>query len=463
MENIFTKINYSMFKVLSSKDRVFNYDLLSYLYEYFCGENGGASALKDDVITYLEQKTNLEKYKDIDDEDDEDIKNKSKREILLEKYIQLKKTGWIEDGYNKNLDVETNLTSPAIKILDSLKELGEDDEGNEFVGYVYNTYRNLTDIDFSKNNSISLIEQAYKSAKEFSDNLYSMTSSIRKYTNELLKKDNYSAKDVASSIFDEYNDKVGIRLFTNLKTKDNPVRLSKSIINMVEKLLDEKDAFPLIMEDYKIVKKKHNLLAKDFDYIKSKLSFIYYLFLNIDKRISEIDSKNNNYLKVSEEKIKFIINESKDIEESINDSLKLLEKDFSFEEFEDFFDIKIIETFDDESYFKPRAKYSRIKGLPLDEIKEELNEDTKKDFIKRVKDSEEYLFPSINKFMMSLLKNSDSILAENLPKNLKNLAIRVFLGQIYQYNEKAEYEINYLEGEVTLDNFIFKNFLIRRK
>lgn len=463
MENIFTKINYSMFKVLSSKDRVFNYDLLSYLYEYFCGENGGASALKDDVITYLEQKTNLEKYKDIDDEDDEDIKNKSKREILLEKYIQLKKTGWIEDGYNKNLDVETNLTSPAIKILDSLKELGEDDEGNEFVGYVYNTYRNLTDIDFSKNNSISLIEQAYKSAKEFSDNLYSMTSSIRKYTNELLKKDNYSAKDVASSIFDEYNDKVGIRLFTNLKTKDNPVRLSKSIINMVEKLLDEKDAFPLIMEDYKIVKKKHNLLAKDFDYIKSKLSFIYYLFLNIDKRISEIDSKNNNYLKVSEEKIKFIINESKDIEESINDSLKLLEKDFSFEEFEDFFDIKIIETFDDESYFKPRAKYSRIKGLPLDEIKEELNEDTKKDFIKRVKDSEEYLFPSINKFMMSLLKNSDSILAENLPKNLKNLAIRIFLGQIYQYNEKAEYEINYLEGEVTLDNFIFKNFLIRRK
>ena len=190
MENIFSKINYAMFKVLSSKDRIFNFDILSYLYDYFCGQNGGASAIKDDVIVYLEQKTDLSKYKEIDDEADEDIKNRTKREIILAKYIQLKKTGWIEDGYNKDLDIETNLTSAAIKIMDTLIELGNDEEGNEFVGYVFNTYRNLIEINFDEHNSISMIEQAYKSAKELSDNLYSMTSSIKKYTDEILKKDN---------------------------------------------------------------------------------------------------------------------------------------------------------------------------------------------------------------------------------------------------------------------------------
>ena len=463
MENIFSKINYAMFKVLSSKDRIFNFDILSYLYDYFCGQNGGASAIKDDVIVYLEQKTDLSKYKEIDDEADEDIKNKTKREIILAKYIQLKKTGWIEDGYNKDLDIETNLTSAAIKIMDTLIELGNDEEGNEFVGYVFNTYRNLIEINFDEHNSISMIEQAYKSAKELSDNLYSMTSSIKKYTDEILKKDNYNANEIATNIFDEYNDKVGVRLFSNLKTKDNPRRYSKFITDLCEKYLDEKRDFLFVMEDYKIIKRKTNLTIKDYSYIKDKLAFIHNTFSNIEKRIEEIDAKNNNYLKVSEEKIKFIINESKDIEESINDSLKLLASDFDYEEISDFFDLSIIETLDDESFFKPRAKYTRIKDIPLDVIEDTLSDETKEDFLKKIKDSEEYLFDSINNFMLSLLGEKEEISASELPKNLKNLAIRVFLGQIYQFNEKAGYKVIYKKGNIDIDNFTFNDFIIRRK
>ena len=101
-----------------------------------------------------------------------------------------------------------------------------------------------------------MIEQAYKSAKELSDNLYSMTSSIKKYTDEILKKDNYNANEIATNIFDEYNDKVGVRLFSNLKTKDNPRRYSKFITDLCEKYLDEKRDFLFVMEDYKIIKRK---------------------------------------------------------------------------------------------------------------------------------------------------------------------------------------------------------------
>ena len=35
MDNIFNYIHYDMFKVLSSKDREFNYDILIYLYNYY--------------------------------------------------------------------------------------------------------------------------------------------------------------------------------------------------------------------------------------------------------------------------------------------------------------------------------------------------------------------------------------------------------------------------------------------
>ena len=120
MDNIFNYIHYDMFKVLSSKDREFNYDILIYLYNYFCFQQGGAKAIKNDVILDLERSIDFKHYKDIDDEENEDIKNRSKRDIILYKYNQFKKTGWIEDGYNKDLEIEVNLTSPAISILSNL-------------------------------------------------------------------------------------------------------------------------------------------------------------------------------------------------------------------------------------------------------------------------------------------------------------------------------------------------------
>lgn len=374
--------------------------------------------------------------------------------------------GWLEDGYNKDLEIETNLTSSAIKILESLSELLNDDEGNEFVGYVFNTYQDLKNIDFddkkNKHNSISLIEQAYKNSKEFSDNLYSMTSNIRRYTTELLNKDNYNVNDIVDNLFKEYNDKVGIKLFTNLKTRDHPRKYSKSILELVTDYL-EPHYLDLIMSDYKITKHKTELEQKDYEYVKNKLSFIYYLYLNINKRIEELDVRNNNYLKVSEDKIKFIINESRDIEEVINESLKQINEINDFSSFEDFFDLHAVSTFDNESFYKPRAKYERIQGTPIETVVQKLDEETKKELFKQIKESEEYLFPSINKFMLSLMKKENEIKAADIDKNIKNLAVKLFLGQIYQFYKEAKYEIEYLNEDVIIGNFKMKNFVIRRK
>ena len=201
---------------------------------------------------------------------------------------------------------------------------------------------------------------------------------------------------------------------------------------------------------------------KDYEYVKNKLSFIYYLYLNINKRIEELDVRNNNYLKVSEDKIKFIINESRDIEEVINESLKQIYEINDFSSFEDFFDLHAVSTFDNESFYKPRAKYERIQGTPIETVVQKLDEETKKELFKQIKESEEYLFPSINKFMLSLTKKENEIKAADVDKNIKNLAVKLFLGQIYQFYKEAKYEIEYFDEDVIIGNFKMKNFVIRR-
>lgn len=289
-----------------------------------------------------------------------------------------------------------------------------------------------------------------------------MTSNIRRYTTELLNKDNYNVNDIVDNLFKEYNDKVGIKLFTNLKTRDHPRKYSKSILELVTLYL-EPHYLDLIMSDYKITKHKTELEQKDYEYVKNKLSFIYYLYLNINKRIEELDVRNNNYLKVSEDKIKFIINESRDIEEVINESLKQINEINDFSSFEDFFDLHAVSTFDNESFYKPRAKYERIQGTPIETVVQKLDEETKKELFKQIKESEEYLFPSINKFMLSLTKKENEIKAADVDKNIKNLAVKLFLGQIYQFYKEAKYEIEYLDEDVIIGKFKMKNFVIRRK
>ncbi len=466
MDNIFNYIHYDMFKVLSSKDREFNYDILIYLYNYFCFQQGGAKAIKNDVILDLERSIDFKHYKDIDDEENEDIKNRSKRDIILYKYNQFKKTGWIEDGYNKDLEIEVNLTSQAISILSNLYSITEEDDLSEFSGYVNNCYNSLNSKDFyDKNKCFTYVEQAYIATKELSDKLNSMTSIIKRYTNNILSKEQFKANDIAKNVYEEYNDKIGIRLFNNLKIKDNPYKYKNQILELVKSCLNED--YLLIIDSYRTIKNKKILKEEDHKKIKDKLHFIYNFFDNINKRIDEIDDISKKYLSICTSKIKFIINESKDIEEEINNTLKLLNNDFDFSFFEDYFNITKISTLDDESYFKPRSKYIHYKEIPINlDIKNIDNKSIKEDLLNKIKASNEYSFSSINKFMISLLSNKKEVKISSILDKLKEIessSVKLLLGLLYQYNDLASYTIIKLDDEVIIDNYRLMNFIIRGK
>lgn len=461
--NIFKKVNYDMFKILSSKDREFNYDILNTLYILFCKENGENSLLKEDVIKYLLDNIKIENYKDIDDENDENIKNKEKREIFLDKYIQLRNSGWIEDDVDSDLNVVSNLTNKAISILETLNNISDDDDEVELIGYVYTIYENLNNALKDIDNSIPKIEQAYRSSKSFSNELKKMVGTIKSYTNDLLAKENYQAKNITEHLFEEYNEKIGIKLFNNLKTRDNPTKYSRLIQEFSLKLLDEKEYFPLLMNAYKNTKRKEKLTDLDYKKIRDELYFIYNLFLNINQRIDEIDRKNSSYLKIADEKIKFIINESKDIEESINDCLKKLEKvdendiDISFE-------INCIENIDSESIYKARIRNYKLKEVPIEnDMEPEISNELKEELLEKIKHNNQFRFAEINKFMIDLLNDKNEIKVSDIDYSIPNLVIKLFLGILYQNNNNSQYKLITLDEEIEVNNFRFNNLLIRRK
>ena len=463
--NIFKKINYNMFKVLSSRDRELNYDILNNLYNLFCKENGDNFLLKDDVMKYLSSNINISIYKDIENENDEDIKGKNKIDILRQKYNQFKNTGWIEEDNNDDLEIIVSLTDKAIEILKTLNHISDDEEENEFIGYVFTIYSNLQTALSDINSAIPHLEQAYKNCEEFSNELLKMTSTIKGYTTELINKENYQAKSITEHLFEEYNNKVGIKLFTNLKTKDNPTKYARLIQDYCKKLLDDKDMFPFLLNAYKRTKRKTKIDDYDIKKLKEELYFIYNVFLNIHSRINEIDRKNSSYLKIANEKIKFIINESKDVEENINNCLKLM-KNIDDSEFENnSFNLSFVNTIDNDSLYKARIKNYKVKDVPLENNSEVIiNEEIKENLIEKVKYNKQFLFSEINLFILDLLGDKDEIEVKKIDKNIPNLLIKLFLAVLYQNNVECSYKLINKDDEiVNLDGYEFNNFIIRRK
>lgn len=462
-KDLFNYINFKMFNVLTSKDKEFNLDMLMKLYDYFCGEYGVDNALRNDIINYLERTINFSIYKDkeIDDEYENDISKKNKREIIVTKLNIFKKRGWIEEEYNKDLDTTYMLNSDAIALLEVFYSIMHIDHSNEFSGYVISTYNNLKNLDYNKN-ATQAIEQAYESSKKFSNNLNGMNSNIRKYTNDILQKENFTANDIAYNLFKEYQNQVGVKLFNNLKTNENPRMYARDIILLVD-IFSEDDNFQRIMSNYKDVKKIKKLTNDDFQYMRKLLNYIKTTFLNVDSRIRNIDIKNNTYLKVCEEKIKFIINESKDIEESINNLLKNIEICSDFSNFEDFFEFDNIENIDSNSLFKARIN---IRRATKNEIihQDDITIDDYKNMLQIIKDNEQYSFSGINQFALKLLNNEDNIKISDIKNEDNNLYVKLFLLTAYQTNDNASYDIKYLNNETIINNYIMQDFeIIRRK
>lgn len=463
--NIFKKINFNMFKVLSSRDRELNYDILNNLYNLFCKENGDNFLLKDDVMKYLYANINISIYKEIDDENDEDIKSKNKLDILRQKYNQFKNTGWIEEDNNDDLEIIVSLTDKAIEILKTLNHISDNEEENEFIGYVFTIYSNLQTALSDIDSSIPHLEQAYRNCEEFSNELLKMTSTIKGYTTELLNKENYQAKSITAHLFEEYNDKVGIKLFTNLKTKDNPTKYARLIQDYCKRLLDDKDMFPFLLDAYKRTKRKTKIEDYDIKKLKEELYFIYNVFLNINSRINEIDRKNSSYLKIADEKIKFIINESKDVEENINNCLKLIKgiEDSDFEN--NTFNLSFVNTIDNDSLYKARIKNYKVKEIPLEDHNNvEIDEKIKENLIEKVKYNKQFLFTEINSFILNLLGNKNEIEVKEIDKEIPNLLIKLFLAVLYQNNTNCSYKLINKEDElINLNGYEFNNFIIRRK
>lgn len=233
----------------------------------------------------------------------------------------------------------------------------------------------------------------------------------------MLEKKDISADEILFELTNNYGSKVAFTVFDNLKSKDNPNKYSSEIISGISRLLDDGEGGVLnnLILNYIATKKLENNpdgveIARAFfeDSINKTINF----YLNIENVISFIDRSNSKYLANTKNILNFILNDARDVEGEINNSLKLIKqiensKDndtiFTFE------NLSFISPVDGESLYRPR-NYKNVK-VQSAFVEERLSEQEIQNIRETIIINDEYSRKNINKFIMELL--NDQVVNQN--------------------------------------------------
>lgn len=470
-ENIFDVIESNMFSVLVSKDKRLNYNLLVKIKDYIdtSGEN---HVNKEEIIDFLDQYAQTYINLTFNDEEDKPILAQNLSDKIRIKLRQFIKCGWLSEDNDNDFNHYISLTDSALEILKSLQNIIKKEENTiEYTGFTYNIYTIVK--NFTIDRATELIEQINLARDNLSNSLQGLNTRIKKFLKKLLEKKDISADEILFELTNNYGSKVAFTVFDNLKSKDNPNKYSSEIISGLSRLLDDGEGGVLnnLILNYIATKKLENNpdgveIARAFfeDSINKTINF----YLNIENVISFIDRSNSKYLANTKNILNFILNDARDVEGEINNSLKLIKqienpKDndtiFTFE------NLSYISPVDEESLYRPR-NYKNVK-VQSAFVEERLSEQEIQNIRDTIKINDEYSRKNINKFIMDLL--NDQVVNQNRTYfkvnefkelNERNI-IKFFLAFAYSESKDVGYLVE-LDGSSfdinghKIDNLVFR-------
>lgn len=447
MNNIFDILPDSFFNIFNGNNKRIISDCLYLVYDSFKNDLS-FSISKEDILMIFQD------YFDshITEVESEDflITSRDKSLYVLKR---LRECGWVSEDVEENYEVVITFEDYAIKILDALFTLNIESDA-AYSGNIYNIYISFETFDL--NHGDLVFETAYENTKELATRLKNLNSSIKKYIQRLLDE---GIKDdlelLLTSLLEDYQSKIVDRAYYNLTTYDNPSKYRNKIINNIENIINNHDyveyIISLIMDKKKIdYNSASELLYNQSDYIIDS-------FEHIEDIMQEIDNKNTRFVGSAINRIKFLLNNKKDIVGKINNIIKGISNGI---EVNDLGNIYLNQFTSVDSLYTPRVFNKTISSEIEDNII--LDENKRNQVINQIKKSEQYSHKYITKMVMQLLKNGP-FLGSSLPLDSNDDLITLVLIYLYGYTYGSKYVVEPLDKEVIKNNYRFIDFKVKEK
>ena len=455
----FNLVKDNFFRPLSGSTKEVNYQLLQMINNNM--KDSMEYIERSKIVDWIIDFCNL-RPKSIMVDDETEVQETDVKKFAANKVAYFEKAGWLSSERTNDFKVVYQLESAAIEILNAMKsvETGES-RPIEYTGYVYNIYSLLA--NFNIDQGTVIIEQMLEASKRLNDSLRGINSSIKKYLTALLHNENNGINEILDTLLIDYQKNVINRAFTNLRITDNPSRYRNGIIAKLDELLYEH--LGQLMDNYIKVKCGGERTSDHYEeaqiFIINALNEIKGQFENIDAAINLLDDRNTKYVTTATARLRYLMNDSVDIEGRVYDILKAInEQNISDDDgFE--FSIKEFGRVDELSLLN----YNRRKGKAISKI---VSEKPKIDSMEierekaRLLRQTQFSIRSINKFICDLLSERQSVEAKDIEINNYDDLIKLFLAQIYAGSEYVQYDVEFKDEYFEFQQTQLTNFTIYR-
>lgn len=383
---------------------------------------------------------------------------------------RLKETGWIDVETRLNFEQFVNLADYAIKVLDTLDKIRKQ-RPTEYQGYVYGTYAALSIEDVERQGALAL-EAAYELTEALIRELKSLNHNIKKYMEKLLQEKR--PQDVLATHFLEYQPQVLDRSYHYLKTSDNVSRYRPRILQRIEQWLKE-PGWVMEVARSGVQRGKYQSEEEAKEEIYRQLHFIRTSYLNMDDLLEEIDRRNAQYARASVEKLRYLLNSSRDTEGQLVELLKFMGyklvsqqwgKDESLnEEWQKLFSLFTQAYLAEESLFTPRQR-KRL-HQPAELTLAELTPRHKALYVEKVLQNLESQLtpPRIEAYVKRILEGRQAITAAEMKIDTIESFVRLIYIAAYASRKRSFYTVEFSQEKITTagGRFTFPNITIRKR
>jgi hypothetical protein len=452
---------YRFFNPLTSKHRE-DYIHILLLVEVILEQAKRIALPRNALSAEIRRTLHRENYAlDVSDEEEYDGEPSGdpERDNLAFTLRMLLRSGWID--VDESGDYASDLVFITVygkKLTGFLKDLAkmEDQSGN-----VVNTYSNLQQVRTMPENGLICIQNAYESTQKLLTNLEMMYSKIKKYYSAVLE--NTKPEELLAGHLYGYVRDVVDKLIFPIKVDDSVDRFKGPILNVV---LDIESDTALLEKIISAAVQTKRIASKEDGWaqILKMLNYIKYNFDDIESYIQQLDEKNQTYIRITRQKLTYMLSMDTsirgDIVAILRDAKKRPEEDWNrLNECINLLDLRQVM---DGSFYRPRKRHVRN---GYEELGIEEDNDAHQEEVDAVIDTKASQFTGakVNEYARSLLSVRDSVDAKNIAlQGDDDYLMAIFLA-LNSTDRRSPYSYEAADGMVTKGRYGIPDFTLKRK
>lgn len=365
-------------------------------------------------------------------------------------FVRLLETrGWLDRDQDEDLNPIVQRTDAFIAIYSALCDLLENEvNAKEFATPLLSLYRNIRGFDMG--NATASMQAVETDSKDLEHALLSINSRIKRFVSQAMSDVHIGEKEILTKLTVDYQRLTAYIAFHNLMTTNNPNKYSAEIIQKIYELSDPSviktmvDNY-LFTKDYKNPTDEQRREAKD--YFTHVLGDVEEQMNDIEGSLNVILGRNHAYVRSSSERIRFRLNNERNIKGEITGILKRIKAagDSAQEVFDDPFLFYSFRQSDGKSLYTAKAA-AKIAPKKIPFTRREISEEAKQRAEEIIRQRNTFSLEAINSFVLEGLGKRRRMLASEVPVQNVDDFVKLILISVFSANKDARYTIGEPNG-----------------